>query len=163
MRDRPGLAAGVALLLVGAYLLLRRAIPFSGPGPILLLIGAVFFLLSALRSFRGPVLPGAILLGLGAGFLARGPLEPWLPRWATLLLGLGAGFLLVSAIDAANRRPRKPDPLVPGLILTAIAAAAAVSRLVDLEAFVAGLSLLWPWLLVAAGVALVFTALRKRA
>ena len=78
------------LLLLGGFFLLSRTFHFSGPGVILVLIGAVFLALSASRGFRGPLLPGGILLGLGAGFLMRTPLEGILPRWATIVLGLGA-------------------------------------------------------------------------
>ena len=70
-----------------------------GPGPILLLIGAILFTFSALRGFRGPVVPAGVLLGLGAGFLLRDPLDPWMPRWATILLVLGGGLLLAAGID----------------------------------------------------------------
>lgn len=164
MNDRRSLTLGVVLLLLGMFFLLRHTVgfSFSGPGPILLLIGAIFLVLSALRSFRGPLLPGGVLLGLGAGFLLQGILEPHVPRWATLVLGLGSGFLLVAALDAAAGRERRPTPLVPGLILISIAAVAALSRRIDLSEFFDRLAGLWPWALIAAGVVLVVTSLMKR-
>ena len=128
MTDRRGLTVGVVLLFIGAFLLLRRVVVFQDTGAILLLIGAIFFVLSALRRFRGPLLPAGILLGLGAGFLAREALEPWLPHWGTLLLGLACGFFLVAAIDSAAGRKRRPAPVVPGLILLGIALFAALAR-----------------------------------
>ena len=67
MNDRRSLTLGVVIALVGAFFLLRRSVELSGPAPILLLLGAIFLALSALRSFRGPLLPAGVLLGLGAG------------------------------------------------------------------------------------------------
>jgi hypothetical protein len=162
MTDRRSLTLGLVLLFVGLYFLLWRSFRFSGPGAILILIGAVFFTLSAIRRWRGPLLPAGILLGLGAGFLLQDSLTSTLPRWATLLLGLGAGFLLVAAIDRAADRDRRPPPLVPGLVLVGVALLAAIAQQVDLTEPLARLAELWPWALVLAGVALVVTALRRR-
>ena len=88
----------MALVALGIYFILYRSLHFRGPGPILLLIGAILLAVSALREFRGPVVPAGVLLGLGAGFLLRDPLERWMPHWAALLLGLGAGLLLAGGL-----------------------------------------------------------------
>lgn len=159
MNDRRSLVPGVILALLGIFFLLRRSVAFSGPAPVLLLLGAIFLTVSALRAFRGPLLPGGVLLGLGGGFLFQDPLEAYLPRWATLLLGLALGFLLVAALDASAGRERRPLPLVPGVILLCVALGAAVSRRIDLPELFASLSGVWPWLLIAAGVVLVATSL----
>ena len=161
MSDRRSLTLGVVIALVGAFFLLRRSVELSGPAPILLLLGAIFLALSALRSFRGPLLPSGVLLGLGAGFLLQTPLEPWLPRWAALLGGLSAGFLLVAGLDRVAGR-RRERWLAPGLILLAIALGAALARQWNFAAFFERLAFLWPWLLVAAGAWLLVTALRGR-
>ena len=135
----------------------------SGPGVTLVLIGTILLVLSAVRGFRGPLLPGGVLLGLGAGFLLRAPLEPILPRWATIVLGLGAGFLLVAAIDAAARhRGRRPSPLVPGVILVAVALLGALAQSPAVREVFGEVEHLWPWLLVVAGVLLVGQALFRR-
>lgn len=162
MNDRRGLAVGVVLLLLGTFFVLSRTLRFSGPGPILVLIGAIFLALSALRRARGPLLPGGILVGLGSGFLAREPLEAIFPHWATLLLGLGAGFLLVGALDRAAGRDRRPSPLVPGLVLVVVALLGALTSQDAVREALASLSRLWPWALVLAGVALVGQALLRR-
>ncbi len=162
MNDRRGLTLGIVLALIGAFFLLRQSVAFSGPGPTLLLLGAIFLAVSALRSFRGPLLPGGVLLGLGGGFLAQSPLEPWLPRWATLLAGLGAGFLLIAGLDRATGRDRRGPWIAPAAILLGIAAGAAIARQVPLTDSLERLVFLWPWLLVAAGGWLVVTALRRR-
>ena len=163
MHERRTLSVGVILCALGVFFLVREVIGLSGPAPILLFLGAVFLGLTALRAFRGPFLPaGGVLLGLGAGFLLQSRLDPWVPRPATLLLGLGAGFLLISALDASVRRRRSPSPLVPGVVLIAIAAVAVLARSVDFAPLAHLLARLWPWALVAAGILMVATALRRR-
>jgi hypothetical protein len=161
--DRRGLNLGVVLVGLGLFFLLRRELHLSGPGPILLVIGAILFTLSALRGFRGPVVPAAVLLGLGAGFLLRDPLERWMPSWATILLGLGGGLLLAAGIDRQAGRER-PSTLVPGIVLVVIAAAAALATNfpVPEEVFEA-VWRFWPWALVLAGVVLVVQGIRRRA
>ncbi len=163
MNDRRGLIVGMVLLLVGGFFLLSRTFEFSGPGPILVLIGSIFLALSVMRRARGPLLPGAVLVGLGSGFLLRQPLEAILPHWATIVLGLGAGFLLVAALDRAAGRDRRPSPLVPGIALVLVAIVGALTRQEALREAFARLKDLWPWALVLAGVALVGQAvLRKK-
>jgi hypothetical protein len=161
--DRRGLNLGVALLALGLFFLLRRELHLSGPGPILLLIGTVLFAVSALRQFRGPVVPAGVLLGLGAGFLLREPFDSWMPPWATLLLGLGSGLLLAAGIDRYAGRERRPSTLAPGLILVAIAAATALLANIRIpESLFEAAWRLWPWALVAAGVLLVVQGMRRR-
>lgn len=160
--DRRGLNVGVVLVAIGAYFLLRRELHWTGPGPLLLLLGTILFAASALRDFRGPLVPAGVLLGLGASFLLRDPLEPWMPPWATVLLGLGAGLLLAAWIER-SKGSRRPAPLLPGIILVAIALFTAVSRNVVLpEAILEQAWRLWPWALVVAGLALVVQSMRRR-
>jgi hypothetical protein len=161
--DRRGLNVGIALIAIGAFFLLRRELNWRGPGPLLLLLGTILFVVAALRDFRGPIVPAGVLLGLGAGFLLRDPLLPWMPPWATLLLGLGAGLLLAAAIERSRGAGRRPAPLLPGIVLVAIAAFTAVSRnLVVPDAIFDYAWRLWPWALVIAGVALMVQAMRRR-
>jgi drug/metabolite transporter (DMT)-like permease len=162
VNDRRGLTLGVVLVALGGFFLLREHVRWSGPGPILISIGVVLVTLSALRGFRGPLLPGSILLGLGAAFLLEGVLEAWLPHWATLVLGIGCGLLLTAALDRAAGRDRHAARLLPGSVLVALAAGAALARQVDLGQFFERFASLWPWLLIAAGLGLVATALRSR-
>jgi hypothetical protein len=160
--ERRGLTLGIVLLALGAYFLLRRSLSITGPAPILLVIGAVLFALSAARRFRGPLLPALVLLGLGAGFLLREPLSPWLTEGGSIVLGLGCGLLAVAAIDSAMGRRRGPGPLVGGLVLVAVAAGTALSRVMDLSTLRETLDHAWPWLLIGAGLVLVAASLRKR-
>ena len=161
--DRRGMNVGIALVAVGGFFLLRRELHWRGPGPLLLLLGTVLFVAAALRDFQGPIVPAGVLLGLGVGFLLRDPLLPWMPPWATLVLGLGAGLLLAASIERSRSVGRRPAPLTPGIVLVAIAAFTALSRNVVLpEVLLESVWRLWPWALVAAGIALVVQATRRR-
>jgi hypothetical protein len=160
--DRRGLNLGVAMLGVGTYFILARHLHFGGPGAILLLIGTVLLALSALREFRGPIVPAGVLLGLGAAFQLRDPLEAWMPFWATILLGIGSGLLLAAALGRLGGHERRA-PLAPGIVLVAIALATAVSRHLRIpESTFEAAWRLWPFGLVAAGLILVVQALRTR-
>jgi len=161
--ERPGLTLGIVLLALGAYFLLRQQLSLTGPAPILLLIGAILLAVSAARRFRGPLLPALVLLGLGAAFLLRRPLSPWLTEGGTIVLGIGCGLLGVVAIDRALGRRRGPGPLVGGLVLVAVAAGTALSRMMDLSMLRETMDHAWPWILIGAGVVLVAASLRRRA
>ena len=161
--DRRGLNIGVVLVGLGLFFLLRRELHLSGPGPILLVIGAILFTFAALRNFRGPVVPAGVLLGLGAGFLLRDPLDPWMPSWATILLGLGGGLLLAAGIDRKAGRERHPSTLAPGIVLVSIAAAAALATNFRVpENVIEAVWRFWPWALVLAGVVLVAQGFRRK-
>jgi hypothetical protein len=158
-----GVNLGVALVAFGLYALLHRSFHMDGPGAILLVVGAALFASAALHDFHGPVLPGGALMGLGAGFLLRRVLEPWMPGWATLCLGLGTGLMLASALDRSYGGQRRPKPFVPGLILVLIALVTALSEHLRLpEGFADAVWRLWPFALVVGGVLRVLQALRGR-
>ncbi len=162
MTERRGLILGIVLVVLGAWFLLRQSIELSGPGPILLLVGAILFAVSASLRFHGPLVGACVLLGLGAGFVLRRPLSPWMSHTGAILFGLGCGFLLLVAIDAVMKRRRGPGPLIAGLVLVGLGASSLLFRWVDLSVFRETLDRTWPWLLIAAGAVLVFLSLRKR-
>ena len=163
IRDRRGVNLGVIFLCVGLYLILRRSFHFHGPAPVLLLIGTVLLVVSALRNFRGPLVAAGVLLGLGVGYLLRDPLEPWMPGWATLLLGLGSGLLLVAGLDRTAGRERRPTPLVPGLILVTIAMITALAANIRVpDRLYEAVWRFWPFALVAGGLLLLIQGFRGR-
>ena len=161
MRDRRGLTFGIVLLALGTWVLLRQNLGFTGPGPILLLIGCILFAISATRGFRGPFVAACVLLGLGAGFLLRGLPVEWLSDSGAILFGLGCGFLLVVVIDAFLERRRGYGPLIAGVVLIGVALSSTLSRYLDLAGWRQFLDRFWPWLLIAAGIVLVVTSLRR--
>jgi len=161
--DRRGLNLGVAMVALGIYFILYRSLHFRGPGPILLLIGAILLAFSALRDFRGPIVPAGVLLGLGAGFLLRDPLERWMPPWAVLLLGIGSGLLFAGGLARMSGQQRRGAPIVPGIVLVSIALFTALSQnLVIPESFYDAAWRLWPFALVVAGLILILRAGKTR-
>jgi len=101
------------------------------------LIGAAFLAAYAIWRVYGLLIPGGILLGLGAGFAS------------------------MYVIDALVRGPRDARwwPLVPGASLAAIGAGVAAERMPEL----ADLLRLWPLLLVALGAWLLVARTRRGA
>lgn len=162
MNDRRGLTLGIVLLALGTWFLLRQQLRFTGPGPVLLLIGAILFAISATRGFRGPLVGGCVLLGLGSGFLLRESSVGWLSESGAILFGLGCGFLLIAAIGAASRRRSGPAALLAGIVLVAIALSATVSHYLDMAGLRNLIDNTWPWLLIVAGIVLVVTSLRRQ-
>lgn len=160
MKNRLGLTLGVVFLFVGAYVLAQRSLGFSGPGPVLVLLGCILLAISALRGFSGPLLPGGILTGLGIALLLEPSLEGAMPAWGVVVLGLGLAFLFVAAVDAMKKRERRPSPLVPGVILTALGilslAYASLPRRWMLELHLARA---WPWAILIAGGILILRGL----
>ena len=159
---RRGLGLGIALVAIGLYALFSRTLGWHGPAAILLALGAMFFAISAIRRFRGPLLPAGVLLGLGAGLLLRGPLDRYVPPWGAILLGLGAGFLLVAAIDRALGRHREPPPVLPGAVLVAVAVGSFFARWIPVRETFERLEPFWPFAVVVAGLLLIVSAARRR-
>jgi len=161
--ERRGLNLGIVLVALGGYLVLQRELSFRGPAPILLLIGVILLVFSALRQWRGPNVPAGVLLGLGTAFAARDRLVAVVPHWALMLLGIGGGLLLAAALERMAGRSTRPGPLAPGIVLVVIAACAIVSENLRVpEALAETLWRLWPWAIVAAGAVLVVRALAVR-
>src|SRR5262249_14819485 len=134
----------------------KRELSFRGPAPILLLIGVILLVFSALRQWRGPNVPAGVLLGPGAAVPPPDPLRPGPPRRALLLLRPRAGRPPPAGAPRGGAR-------APGIVLVLIAACAIVSENLRVpEALAETLWRLWPWAIVAAGAVLVVRALAVR-
>lgn len=156
MRSRLGVTLGIIFVFVGSYVIAQRSFGFSGPGPILLLLGLILLTLSSLRGFAGPLLPGGVLTGLGAALEIQPSLAGKVPAWGVVVLGLGLGFLFVAAVDAAKKRKRRPSPLVPGVVLTSLAVLSLLlHRLPAQWLFDLHLARVWPWAILLAGLILI--------
>ena len=145
MRDMGGWLPGVILIAVGATLFAVQLLNLDGD-VIVLVIGLIFAAAYATTRRYGLLIPAGILTGLGAGIL----LENSGVMGEPVVLGLGLGFLAIYAVDLVSTGARTPGrwwPLVPGGILTIIAAAESTfgpdgARLISQG---------WPILLIAAG------------
>jgi hypothetical protein len=94
------LAAGVALVVLGAFALLGQYIQGSFWGSLFLPGLGLFFIVWGLVSRRpGLIIPGGILIGIGAGsLLVSGPYAtlPSKGQGGVIMLALGGGFVLVT-------------------------------------------------------------------
>ena len=94
------LAAGVALVVLGAFALLGQLIQGSFWGTLFLPGLGLFFIVWGLIARRpGLIIPGGILIGIGAGSLLVGGPYATLPskgQGGVIMLALGGGFLLVT-------------------------------------------------------------------
>ena len=89
---------------------------------IVLVIGLVFAIAFAATRRYGLLIPAGIMTGLGTGIL----LEDFGVMGEPVVLGLGLGFLAIYAADFLTSGASAPGrwwPLIPGAILTIIAAA----------------------------------------
>jgi len=145
MQFRRGrLIPGLILILLGIAFLLRE---YFGVGPefVLILVGLVFLVPYLLTRLYGFLIPGMILLGLGAGLLYDRAAHL---GWA-VPLGLGLGFIAIFAVDWVVTRAVRWWPLIPG-------AALMIPALVDAFPPVRDwLEKGWPVILILAGLLLI--------
>ena len=145
MRDLGGWLPGVILIAVGATLFAVQLLNLDGD-VIVLVIGLIFAAAYAATRRYGLLIPAGILTGLGAGIL----LENSGVMGEPVVLGLGLGFFAIFAADVLATGARAPGrwwPLIPGAILTVIAAVESTFGSEGARLISQG----WPILLIAAG------------
>jgi hypothetical protein len=164
---RPGIAAGLLLVLFGAALLALQVVPglrtwldiSFGWTTIIIGIGAIMLLAGLVTSQPGLVTGGCIVAGIG-GILywqnATGAWASWAYAWTLIPAFAGLGTILAGAMQGDF-----PRSLRLGLwqILTS-----AVLFLI-FAAFLGGPNLLgvyWPVLIIGLGVILLFQSLLRR-
>ena len=113
-RDRRMATGTFLILLGGAFFLLERSRGINAAA-IFLIIGGAFFAAYLYRKDFGLLIPGGILLGLGAGTFAGQT------RYAAgsnpTLWGLGLGFITIYVVSLIYERKNVWWPLIPGGIL----------------------------------------------
>jgi hypothetical protein len=145
VRDLSGWLPGVILIAVGLTLFAVQLLNLDGD-VIVLVIGLVFTIAFAATRRYGMLIPAGILTGLGTGIL----LENFGVMGEPVVLGLGLGFLAIYAADVLASGARAPGrwwPLIPGAILTIIAAAESTFGEEGARLVTQG----WPVLLIVAG------------
>lgn len=142
--QRRSLIPGVILILLGIAFALRE---FLGIGPELVLIlgGLVFLVPYFFTRWYGLLIPGMLLVGLGAGLAYERVSNV---GWA-VPLGLGIGFVLVYVVDWIVTRSTRWWPLIPA---AALAIPAIISAFPDARVW---LEKVWPVLLILLGLLLV--------
>ena len=140
-----GWLPGVILIAVGLTLFAVQLLNLDGD-VIVLVIGLVFAIAFAATRRYGLLIPAGIMTGLGTGIL----LEDFGVMGEPVVLGLGLGFLAIYAADFLSSRAPAPGrwwPLIPGAILTIIAAAESTFGEEGARLVTQG----WPVLLIVAG------------
>lgn len=145
VRDVSGWLPGVILIAVGVTLFAVQLFDLDA-SVIVLVIGLVFASVFAATRRYGFLIAAGILTGLGTGIV----LENAGLMGEPVALGLGLGFLAIYVVDLLTTGARQPGrwwPLVPGAILTVVAAAESTfgpegARLIERG---------WPVLLIAVG------------
>jgi hypothetical protein len=149
--DRTGrLIAGASLVIAGLGLFALEAFDEGGDAAILFTVGAVFLAFYFMRRIYGLLVAGSIIVGVGLGILLERMIDT---SGDVTVLGIGIGFVMIYVIDRLSTPTANWWPLIPGGILLVIGLSALAGASADL---------IWPALLVAAGVVLVAGAARRR-
>lgn len=148
------LLLGLVLATVGTALLLARMHVVSQGPAVLLAIGGALALYGVFARAFGPLVPGCILLGLGAGMLLgdRGVAELGVTRWH--LLGLGGGFIMIFLLALVLGLGLRWWAVVVGGALSLVAVFPHIKELID-PSLVVAFRTYWPLLLILAGMYLV--------
>ncbi len=109
-------AAGLALILLGAALLALEQLDGPSEHLFLILVGGVFAAAYLYRRSVGFLIPGALMLGLG-GVLVLDDVSSGLPLDEVSAFGLGAGFLLIWVASVLFERRNRWWSLIPGGVL----------------------------------------------
>ncbi len=155
----PGLAgqiaAGLALIALGGVLLFLERLESGDHAHLLfILIGGVFVAGYLYRRAFGLLVPGALLLGIGAGLFFEDLRSGTFAHGENVALGLGLGFVLICVVSLLYERRRRWWPLIPGgfLIVAGLPDFVWVDDVLDF----------WPIAVMAVGVFLLFRGVASR-
>lgn len=155
--QRTGVVVGALLILLGVLFFLAQFVRFER-WVFLLGLGIIFLAVGWLLRTYGFLIPGGILTGLGAGIAATNAFPEDGGQGGAILLGLGLGFILVWLLGWAILREKHSWPLIPGGILgvlgTLLLAGARGLRVLEL------LGKFWPAVLVVIGLIVLVSAFR---
>jgi len=156
MAGKPGsrLFLGLVLLAVGGALLLARMHVVDYGPAFLMAFGVALSLFGVFSRRLSPLVPGCILLGLGAGMYLgdRGVEGVGVVNWN--VLGLGAGFLLLFVLALVLGLGSQWWALVVGAVLVAVGGLPGLKGVLDPQIVVA-VRTYWPAALVVLGLYLV--------
>jgi hypothetical protein len=156
--------AGLVLITIGVLALAAILIGSPLAGEFFLAgLGLVLIVWGLAARHVGPIVPGGVLLGIGAGILLAQQLYNTTQgshASAIILVSMGGGFILITPLSRTISSRWQLWPLLPGLIL-ALIGGAIFSGGIALEV-VNFAGLIWPVLLIALGAYLVLQAGRSR-
>jgi len=148
---RSGVVSGITLIVVGLLLFWLDRADYVGQELVFFVVGSVFLGAYLYGKNYGLLIPGCILLGLGAGHTLRNIErieQPW-------MVGLGAGFIAIFVIALLYEKRSHWWPLIPGGVLL-INAFSSIQRLMNF------LFENWPLLLVVIGVFILLSTFRSK-
>ncbi len=156
----PGLAgqvaAGLALIVLGGALLALERLDGSPDHLFLILVGGIFMAGYFYKKAFGLLIPGGILIGLGAGLAYDDMYSDslFLIDGESAAFGIGVGFLLIYAISLLYERVHRWWPLIPGgfLVIAGLPDFVWVDDVLDF----------WPLAVMAVGVLLLFRGVVSR-
>jgi hypothetical protein len=148
------IAAGATLVIAGLGLLALQAFDDVGDSAVLFFIGTLFLAGYFMRRTYGLLVAACIILGVGLGQVLERVLDV---SGDVTVIGIGIGFVAIYAVDRFARGHTQWWPLIPGGILLTIGLSSIGGSFADL------LSLIWPALLIVAGVVVLFRANRSGA
>lgn len=155
MQER-NLAPGLVLIGLGV---LFGIVQLTGVGgeAVVAVIGGGLLVGYAVTRHYGYLVPGGILTGLGIGIIWQAMVLN--DAGGAVLVGLGAGFLSIYLVDTLVRRDRALWwPVIPGGITLTLGLVLETGR----GGTLAGAALLWPIFLVVIGGALLLRQLGAR-
>jgi hypothetical protein len=119
-----GLGGGIALILIGAGLLLNQWLDIGSY--LVLLIGAGFLVWGVLSRQGGLIIPGGVLTGIGLGILVtEGPWSiPVANPNGLFLICFALGWFLITLLTGLFTCRTQWWPIIPGGIMAILGAAA---------------------------------------
>ena len=149
---RSQLVSGVTLIAIGLLLFWLIRVEDLGQSLLFFIVGSVFLVAYLFSKNFGLLIPGGLLLGLGAGDVLGRAFELQNPA----RIGLGAGFIAIFLIPLIYEKRSHWWPLIPGSVLL-VTAFSIGEDLMDFL-FSGG----WPLVLVAIGAIIVLGSFKKR-
>ena len=147
---------GLALLIIGVYILLDNFLPLPEGMP-LIVLGIGFIIARYIFRQHGLMTPGMIITGVGCGVLLRDILS--LERGyaaAVILASLGVAFLLLGILEYKHTGAW---PFYPGGTLLVVAAVSAYLTEPGLRELLSGpIAQYWPIALIVVGLVILITA-----
>jgi len=124
LHGNPGLGGGIALILIGAGLLLNQWLDIGSY--LVLLIGAGLLVWGAISRRSGLIIPGGVLSGIGLGILVTE--GPWALPAANpnglFLICFALGWFLITLMTGLFTDCTLRWPVIPGGIMAIVGAAA---------------------------------------
>jgi hypothetical protein len=151
--QRSSIVSGVTLIGIGLLLFWLNRVEDIGQSVLFFVIGSLFLGAYLYSKNYGLLIPGCLLLGLGAGTL----LDKMDRLDEPVHIGLGAGFIAIFVIALIYEKRSHWWPLVPGAVL--LVSAFSIGEELIRFLFTSGG---WPLVLVVIGVFIVFNAFTKR-